>query len=438
MKVSICDRMNMQDTGTNPTKVEYLVLADDFTGALDTGIQLRRMGLQTKVISYHDSHNIEEYFTYETSALIINTDTRHVPPKKAFEIIQNICWAAKENRVRLVYKKTDSVLRGNVGAEIEAVASTGYKKVYFVPAYPKLNRTTIEGSQYINGIPIDQSSFGKDLFNPVRTSFVPDIVSVNPVRSVEVISSRSSLQDYRAKNGVIVFDAETDERLSDIVQWIVQQPQDYALAGCAGFAEHLQPLLFFETKAIEKNLQTYTGVLVISGSLNALSFAQARHAQRIGYRLISTEEFPGFSSDPQHAVSENLTKRILAEYQACSQLIIQTAGTDIAENDQDNILETGKIISNNFGKLTRNLFQAGFDGVLVVSGGDTLGSIVKHLENCSVEPIDEIEPGVVLVNLEVEGRVRQIITKSGGMGSESVYGMISDFVFQKSEGEDAN
>ena len=413
--------------------MEYLVLADDFTGALDTGIQLCHMGLMTKVVTYSSMQAMEEYFSSDIPALVINTNTRHEEKETAFLTVQSICWAAKEDHVRLIYKKTDSALRGNIDAEIEAVASTGYKKVYFIPAYPKLRRTTIAGTQYISGVPIHKSPFGKDLFNPIQTAYIPEVVSINPLRHVEVIPSDQDLDEYRAPNGLIIFDAETDERLYDIAQWISKQPHDYALAGCAGFAAYLQPLLSCNCKTLPYKLQKYSGLLVISGSLHKLSFEQIEYAESVGFQVVTTEEFHAFTQDDNGAITEELALTILKIYKSSHRLIIQTAGSDIEADNRYSILKTGETISNNFGKLSKYLFAAGFDGLLVVSGGDTLNGIVKSLGNCSVEPIDEIEPGVVLANLDTDKAVRQIVAKSGGMGSKKVYQVIEEFIKRKQD-----
>ena len=93
--------------------ISLLVLADDFTGALDTGVQFVKQGIKTEVLTVKDL----DFTAYDTDVLVINTETRHLSGSETFAIISNLVKKAKEAGVKYVYKKTDSALRGNIGAE---------------------------------------------------------------------------------------------------------------------------------------------------------------------------------------------------------------------------------------------------------------------------------------------------------------------------------
>ncbi len=54
-----------------------LILADDFTGALDTGVQISKTGARTVVLT--DPHADLERFADETEVLVIDAETRHIP-----------------------------------------------------------------------------------------------------------------------------------------------------------------------------------------------------------------------------------------------------------------------------------------------------------------------------------------------------------------------
>lgn len=272
--------------------IQYLMLADDLTGALDTGLQLRRLGVPTKVLA-GDGTMSGLLQNERAPALVINTDSRHAGPETAYRIVRDICREAADCRVHLIYKKTDSVLRGNIGAEFQAIADAGYDTIYFAPAYPKLHRTTVGGRQLIHQVPVDHSSFGKDLLNPIRTAFVPELLAKSGL-PVTVVPQEEELNTLRERKGIFVFDAETDERLGQIADWIATQKGRFTLAGCAGFAEHLGPVLRHERRAEEPEPRTYGGVLVVSGSLHPLSFTQIQTAAEAGFDVISVESFDGF------------------------------------------------------------------------------------------------------------------------------------------------
>ena len=98
-------------------QIEFLVLADDFTGALDTGIHFAKNGARTKVIT----DPMCDFSDADAQVLVIDTETRHLPPEQAGAIVAEITRRACSCKIRRFYKKTDSALRGNVGAELAAL-----------------------------------------------------------------------------------------------------------------------------------------------------------------------------------------------------------------------------------------------------------------------------------------------------------------------------
>ena len=106
------------------TKV--LILADDFTGALDVGAQFVQSGTRIKVINDNENLNVEKALS-ETDILVIHTNSRHVSADTAFQRIRNICEKVEAlgNKDVLIYKKIDSALRGCIGTELAAVPNGG-------------------------------------------------------------------------------------------------------------------------------------------------------------------------------------------------------------------------------------------------------------------------------------------------------------------------
>ena len=66
-----------------------------------------------------------------------------------------------------------------------------------------------------------------------------------------------------------------------------------------------------------------------------------------------------------------------------------------------------------------------------MTGGDTLMGYMK-LINCSqLEPICELEQGVVVSNIKVKGKNQQVISKSGGFGTEDVFCRIANKIIKE-------
>src|SRR5262249_51939907 len=119
-----------------------LVIADDLTGANDAGVQFAAAGIRSLVFANDHLAKLPENYP----AVVINTESRHIPASQAAERVRKIGLMGMRAGVRCFYKKTDSTLRGNIGAELEALLSAaGVAGIPFVPALPDLGRTTRDG-----------------------------------------------------------------------------------------------------------------------------------------------------------------------------------------------------------------------------------------------------------------------------------------------------
>ena len=192
--------------------IRLLILADDFTGALDTGVPFR--GKHTVLRFGQEPGSYLKGLAPDTKVLIVDAETRHLPPKAAAAVVGRIVEDAAGAGVACSYKKTDSGLRGNIGAELAAVLEySGAKLLHFVPALPQLNRITKNGIQYIDGQKVADSVFGKDPFEPVTASHVADIIA-QQTRMRVVSPEETDVEGQR----IVLHDAETAENLKAIAR----------------------------------------------------------------------------------------------------------------------------------------------------------------------------------------------------------------------------
>ena len=155
--------------------ITLLIVADDFTGALDTGVQFAAAGAATRVVT--DSSYDLRHLDPSIQVLVMDAETRHLSSRAAYEIVYAITKRALDLGVPHIYKKTDSALRGNIGSELSAVLhASGSLNLPFFPAFPKMHRCVKAGVLYIDGIPVDKSVFGRDPFEPVDCSHIPDLI----------------------------------------------------------------------------------------------------------------------------------------------------------------------------------------------------------------------------------------------------------------------
>ena len=144
-----------------------ILLADDFTGAAEVAGVLFRHGIAVEMSVGPSAP--------ATTALVVDTESRGLDPEAAGEATRAAFSAL--GRGTVLYKKTDSVLRGPVRREIEALlAASGAGRCLLVPGNPALGRIIEDGVYRIHGVDLRDTEFGADPTHPARTSRVVELL----------------------------------------------------------------------------------------------------------------------------------------------------------------------------------------------------------------------------------------------------------------------
>lgn len=407
--------------------MKLLIIADDFTGAIDTGVQFATMNIQTTVTRNLD---MLQFANCNSEVLVVDTESRHIDKHASYDKICTILEQVGKS-IEYVYKKTDSALRGNIGPELSALLKySANKNIMFVPAYPKVNRITKKGIQFIDGFPLHQSVFANDPLNPMKISSVPDIICSQIEVETHVIPTDQirKLNAVNIKEGILIFDCETDSDLIEIAAVLSEQKLLNFTAGCAGFASVLPRFIDFKTTSI-KHEKNSSPILVVSGSVNQITLQQIKYAESEGYQsfLFSPDEL--ITGDLKH--SSVLQKR-LAQIATCLKsgkgVIIKTCenGDSIKTGIEQNGLY--KRIANGLSIIVRQLFYETQIKNLVIFGGDTSLSIMDSLGINEISPIAEISPGTPLSVASFNDLNLNIVTKSGGFGEVNIISKIDKFL----------
>ena len=219
--------------------VRTMLIADDLTGALDAGVCL--LPGRTVVITA-PGHLGEGELRAPAETLCVNAGTRHLPAALAAERVGDLVGVARAAGVGTVVKKTDSALRGNVGAELAAAwRASGAGRLHFIPALPSMGRVTKGGLHYIGGVRVSESVFGRDPFEPVRWSSVPRIIAEQA--DVPVTSVAEGEPAPLGFEGIVVYDATSDGAIDARVRELRAAGELSVVAGCAGLAASLSRLL---------------------------------------------------------------------------------------------------------------------------------------------------------------------------------------------------
>lgn len=402
-----------------------LIVADDFTGALDTGVQFAAQGVQTRVVV---GPNVE-LTDHETTVLVVDTETRHLPADEAYEIIAGLIERARRAGVSYIYKKTDSALRGNIGAELAAVLNaSGCRQLPFLPAFPQIGRITRNGVHYVEGVPVAESPFGIDPFEPVKHSEVTKVIAEQCKLNARSFCALTAADDVPKDEGILVFDAADTNDLYCTGQKLLEQGGLYIMAGCAGFANVLPKLLGIATEAYRSLPPLNPRLLVGCGSVNPITLAQLDTAESAGFtrlRLTPRQKLEqGYWQSHEGKEALKHIEKMLAEHPYC---IIETNDLEGNQLTADYAAglgldhETLRVrIASSLGHLVGEIFTSPSLGTLLLTGGDTLLQCMNSIGVSELEPLCELEKGIVLASFTYNGYTRHVIAKSGGFGQESL------------------
>jgi uncharacterized protein YgbK (DUF1537 family) len=412
--------------------MKLLVIADDLTGALDTGVQFAKNGISTEVRFQGAGADSAP----DTAVVVVDTESRHIPAQEAAARVREAAYWGRSAGAAGFYKKTDSTLRGNIGAELAGLAAgcPGDLPVVFAPAFPALKRTTRAGLQYVDGVSLEKTAFARDRLNPITTASVARIITDKAHGAAFKVFHAAPGElagvlrraDVREK-AVVVVDGEKEEDLAESSRQILAAARGKTLplmAGCAGFAAYLPGLLGLipgEPSAPRLSRP----FLAINGSLNPASLSQIRSALACGVKGIRIEpEVLRSPSEHAHAIAEKIKDFFQREEDV---LLYNVLDPREAEDFNGAAAACGipeekvhEILPRAYAEIVRRLAGCTALGALLVFGGDTLAGILKTLGKDSVIPLAEIFPGVVAARIPGIDNPPAIVTKAGGFGGEEL------------------
>lgn len=405
--------------------VKLLLIADDLTGAMDTSACFAERGAKTLVYT-GKKVAWQDLMRADADVVSVNTKTRHLPKAQAADIVRNIVSQAKVHGVSVIYKKTDSALRGNIGAEIQGMME-GLENNFaaFVPAFPQINRTVKKGKMYIEGIALENTKLARDPFNPVFSSEVASILKQQLSGDVPVnIISDPDTWNGEA-NGIWIFDGETKEDLMHVWKLLRDQNLLATISGCGGFAEVLAEQMFgIASKRISKPDKHSVKTLFVCGSLHENSLAQIQNAMGDGIvsipipqQLLLSRENEADAVFVQQQTDDWL--RILEERK---RMILSTVDPTEIKYGLKVKEEHKNRIDHNIGFVVRKLMERGYIDRLCVFGGDTIAAILEALQIECVSANGQILPGIAIGTISFEGRDISLITKAGSFGTKDVIG----------------
>jgi uncharacterized protein YgbK (DUF1537 family) len=350
-----------------PEAFDVRILADDLTGALDSGA------------TFADDTGIHVAWRADASPgprTAVDLATREA--EECVAVRRHAALASWLSEATLSFKKIDSLLRGHVLAEMAACIQHGrYERVIVAPAFPFQGRVTRGGRQW-------------------RLGTEDTVVGPDPVQA---LAGKFPLSVTRPEDPVDGFmticDAETDTDLDRIVSKCIDPGTSTLWVGSGGLAAALARHLRIPQSPVPPLVAP---LLALVGTDHAVTRAQLEHfSARFpdGHIVID-----GDVSGPRQLLAARLRQRLPS--------VISVAASG---SRRDAAIHIDRM----FAALLEGMPSP---GVLLVTGGETLHALCDRLEADALEVHGQFEPGLPISR--ICGGPRQglpVISKSGAFGA---------------------
>lgn len=390
----------------------FAVIADDLTGASDTGVQLVSAGYRTAVTFWGMTTYEPEKGTLD--AVVRDTDSRALNADLAAQRVYDV--GREIVQADLVYKKVDSTLRGPIAAELAAaLEATGRERIVLAPAFPRLRRTTVDGVQLLNGTPVHTTELARDPLTPVTESHLPTLLGQTFASMVTL--SRNDLADSEAVRrklnsaSVVIVDASTDDDLLCLTKAVLN-PESVLWAGSAGLATALSQVYTGPSSSRCDRRRAYRRILVVVGSVSSTSRKQVAYLEQTAAVLLVTLQV----HDTAPATIQSEIGRVVEIAQAAlakEQAVVLTTALNTSTGHGRDAL--AKILAAALADVTASLSVRGLVEALVLTGGDTAAHIARRLGAQGILLEKELVPGVSVGTL-IGRHPYRVITKAGAFG----------------------
>jgi uncharacterized protein YgbK (DUF1537 family) len=391
------------------------IIADDVTGAADTGAKFARPGRSVAVSLSNQPKRAEGM-----SAFAVTTESRACPPGIARERVLAAARATVSAGAGLVYKKVDSNLRGNIGAELAALRECGLGPIVLAPAFPARGRTTVHGIALVEGVPVTETEMGQDPEAPVTHSKIADLL----LAQEDGLRISQCYPDLLRRDGeslarllpdcdVLVVDAETDGDLEVIAAAALNGSPPPVLAGSAGLAGAVAKHLLGPAVRPSWPGGRSGPVLAVLASSSERLVRQVAAVRDDATVIALPCAKLTWDDDLVPELNEAITQAV-AELGAGRDAVVYAAGPlpDVPN-------PVGLVVEHLAHLAYVVVRRAGPKGLLV-GGGATAQAVLATLDVRAINVDDEPLPGIaagVAVGGELDGR--PVVLKPGAAGGES-------------------
>ncbi|SNS04575.1 Uncharacterized conserved protein YgbK, DUF1537 family [Anaerovirgula multivorans] len=403
------------------------IISDDLTGASDTGIQYTKQGFRTLVTVRTDVEFLETA-AKNYDVISINADTRAKLPDDAYQTVYDLVKKFQNTKVNYIYKKIDSIVRGNPGVELDAVMDARKAKIALVAtSFPEVGRKLINGKLEIldwegNKTLIDVVQlFANDMKRKVSSIKLSTVKE--GVKSIVKAVERGDGEEIE----VFVIDAENDEDLDAIKKAAVTLKTPPVLCGSAGLAKQLSlsGREVFNKKNKEDAFEEDKTTLILIGSRNNITSQQMKVLEKETGIPIVTVLTGEILNGNREKVIENTMSQVNGLIDSGCRLVAIVVDTlfdgfTVQLKDSEEALIESNHVAHAIGDLAKRIYENKPVDTMISSGGDTSQKILDALGAKAIHLESEILSGIPVGHI-IDGIAdgMTIVTKSGGFGDKN-------------------
>lgn len=378
-------------TFRNDERSGIAILADDLTSAGDGAAPFRRAGHAARILLSTPAavpRHATGVTAVDLGSRVLDEEVAALCTRRAARL-----FAGSE----LLLKTVDSTLRGHVAVEVGAAwAGSRRRAAIIAPAFPAEGRVTVEGVQYVRGVPVHESDFARDPVHPVRCS---DLATVFPEAVLTGPGRAAELPELIGNGCLIVYSAESDGDLDRLVA-AVPRLDDVLWVGSPGLAAALARRCARAAGSATSVPAPARRPLIVVGSANP-----ATRRQLAALRARADVQGITVSGDPATAVEtlRGLTAPVLT----------------LHTPDERRAPQTAQALARSLAAVVQALTEEHTVDALIVTGGETAATVLQSLGATGIGLLDEPEPGVARGTLLGQLPL-PVLIKAGGFGDDAM------------------
>ncbi|OZC50926.1 4-hydroxythreonine-4-phosphate dehydrogenase PdxA [Rhodococcus sp. 06-621-2] len=377
-----------------------VILADDLSGAAESA-----SGFLASDVSL--SLSVPSPNAVTSRITVVDLHTRKLDRADAARAVEDSLACFPGARV---VKKIDSLLRGNIEAEVGALAADG-SAVVVVAAFPAIGRTVVDGVVHVQDVPLHRTALWHAERDSPPTSVAaalgnisPTGVSLEQVRGAGLVDV---LSDLVALGRVPVCDAETDADIDAVVA-ASQSITGVRLVGTAALMASVARATSVSEHTHPTADHDFAGrsVLVVVGTADLVAVEQVRALENTGVPLVHL--------DARALVAGMIDVEPIFDALDSGTAIVTVSGPVTPADAAAVVAGLAELVAR---------VERDRESDLVLTGGETARTVLDRLEVSRLIPVSEIETGAVL-SMTPAGR--RVITRPGSFGGVDSLRVLAD------------